>query len=217
MTLDSGKIPYSWEMADRRKGSPDLFLRKPVGSACVRCCRGGVWQARDPGVGSGHRHIACLPWRCLSPPLESPLLCPTCHFGHDGSTERKSPSPQVARLALRCCPGQRAGGAFPSHCGGERFSEWGIVRGTGGSLVVKRTSSLPRSPPRAKNCEPNVPVCVYTHTHAYARTHALAHTHACACAHGGKEGPRTGRTQSRETWWSEKEGLGCNLWHHLSF
>lgn len=83
-------------MADRRKGSPDLFLRKPVGSACVRCCRGGAWQARDPGVGSGHRQIASLPWRCLSPPLESPLLCPTCHFGHDGSTERKSPSPQVA-------------------------------------------------------------------------------------------------------------------------
>lgn len=120
-----------------------------------------------------------------------------------------------SRLALRCCPGQRAGGAFPSHCGGERFSEWDIVRGTGGSFVVKKDVVPALLTSSGKECEPNVPVCVYTHTHAHARTHL--HTRVRARAHGGKEGPGAGRTQSRETWWSEKEGLGCNLWHHLSF
>lgn len=42
LTLDGGKIPYSRAMADGRKGSPDLLLPKPVGSACVRCCGGGA-------------------------------------------------------------------------------------------------------------------------------------------------------------------------------
>lgn len=89
------------------------------------------------------------------------------------------------------------------------------MRGTGGSFVVKKDVVPALLTSSGKECEPNVPVCVYTHTHAHARTHL--HTRVRARAHGGKEGPGAGRTQSRETWWSEKEGLGCNLWHHLSF